>query len=127
MVHKCGFCRFKDVDLVEQVHNFGFSSIHTYGSNIRLIRLFINYAKPRKSRLNEHESVMGGQAIISRLSLYLPLYLACNSLIARLYIKKLHPSAWMCWPLSVKKLNFYANKSWIIGHISTLANQHNPN
>ena len=34
------FHRFKDMDLVEQVHIFGLSNIHTYGSNISLIRLF---------------------------------------------------------------------------------------
>ena len=44
------FRRFKDMDLVEQVHNFGLSNIHTYGSNISLIRLLsliFNYAKPQ--------------------------------------------------------------------------------
>ena len=38
------------MDLVEQIHIFGLSNIHTYGSNISLIRLFnliFNYAKPR--------------------------------------------------------------------------------
>ena len=38
------------MDLVEQVHIFGLSNIHTYGSNISLIRLFsliFNYAKLR--------------------------------------------------------------------------------
>ena len=41
---------FKDMDLAEQVHVFGLSNIHAYGSNISLIRLFsliFNYAKPR--------------------------------------------------------------------------------
>ena len=44
------FYRFKDIDLVEQVHIFGLSNIHTFKSNISLIRLFsliFNYAKPR--------------------------------------------------------------------------------
>ena len=44
------FYRFKDMDLVEQVHIFGLSNIHTEGSNSSLIRLFsliFNYAKPR--------------------------------------------------------------------------------
>ena len=38
------------MDLVEQVHTFGLSNIHTFGPNISLIRLFslIFYnAKPR--------------------------------------------------------------------------------
>ena len=45
------FHRFNEMDLVEQVHFFGLSNIHTYGSNISLISLFslmLNYAKPRK-------------------------------------------------------------------------------
>ena len=44
------FYKFKDLDFVEQVHIFGLSNIHIYGSNISLIRLFsliFNYAKPR--------------------------------------------------------------------------------
>ena len=44
------FRRFKGTDLLEQVHIFGLSNIHTYGSNTSLIRLFsliFNYAKPR--------------------------------------------------------------------------------
>ena len=38
------------MDFVDQVHIFGLTSIHTYGSNIKLIRLFsliFNYAKPQ--------------------------------------------------------------------------------
>ena len=41
---------FKDMDLVEQVHIFGLTNIHTFGPNISLIRRFslmLNYAKPR--------------------------------------------------------------------------------
>ena len=44
---KLAFYRF---NLVEQVHIFGLSNIHTYGYNISLIRLvslIFNYAKPR--------------------------------------------------------------------------------
>ena len=44
------FYWFKDMDLVEQVHIFGLSNIHTHGSNIRLNRVFspiFNDAKPR--------------------------------------------------------------------------------
>ena len=40
------------MDLVEQVHKFDLSNIHTCGSNISLIMLFsliFNYAKPRLS------------------------------------------------------------------------------
>ena len=36
--------------IVEQVHIFGFTNIHTFGPNISLIKLFsliLNYAKPR--------------------------------------------------------------------------------
>ena len=38
------------MDLVEQIHIFGLTNIHTFGPNISLIRLFslmLNYAKPR--------------------------------------------------------------------------------
>ena len=38
------------MDFVEQVHLFGFSNIHTFESNISLIRLFsliFNYSKLR--------------------------------------------------------------------------------
>ena len=44
------FHRFKDMDLVEQVHNFGLTNIHAFGPIINLIRLFslmLNCAKPR--------------------------------------------------------------------------------
>ena len=44
------FHRFKDMDLVEQVHIFGLSNIHTFGPNVSQIRLFslmLNYAKPQ--------------------------------------------------------------------------------
>ena len=44
------FRRFKVMDLVEQVHIFGLTNIHTFGHNISLIRLFslmLNYAKAR--------------------------------------------------------------------------------
>ena len=44
------FRGFKDMDLVKQVHIFGLSNMHIYGSNISLISLFsliFNYAKPR--------------------------------------------------------------------------------
>ena len=44
------FHGFKDMDLVEQVHILGLTNIHTFGSNIRQIRLvslMLNYAKPR--------------------------------------------------------------------------------
>ena len=37
------------MDFIEQVHFFGLSNIHTFGPNIRLIRLFslmLNYANP---------------------------------------------------------------------------------
>ena len=37
------------MDFVEQVRNFGFWNVHTFESNISLIRLFslmFNYAKP---------------------------------------------------------------------------------
>ena len=41
---------FKGMNLVDQVHIFGLSNIHTFGPNISLIRLFslmLNYAKPQ--------------------------------------------------------------------------------
>ena len=44
------FRGFKGMDLFEQVHIFDLSNLHTYGSNISLIKLFsliFNYAKPR--------------------------------------------------------------------------------
>ena len=41
MVHNVSFQRFQDMDLVEQVHNFGLSNIHLFNSNISLI---FNYA-----------------------------------------------------------------------------------
>ena len=43
------FIRFKDMELVEQVHVFGFTNIHTFEPNSSLIRLFsliFNYANP---------------------------------------------------------------------------------
>ena len=45
-----GVHRFKDTGLVEQVHIFGFTNIHTFEPNISLIRLFslkLNAAKPQ--------------------------------------------------------------------------------
>ena len=45
------FRKFKDmVGLVEQIHIFGLTDIHTFGSIMSLIRpfsLMLNYAKPR--------------------------------------------------------------------------------
>ena len=44
------FHRFKDMDLIEEVHIFGLSDINNFELNITLIRLFsliINCAKPR--------------------------------------------------------------------------------
>ena len=44
------FQRFKVMDLVELIHIFGLTNIHTFGPKISLIRLFslmFNYAKPR--------------------------------------------------------------------------------
>ena len=38
------------MDLVEQIHIFGLTNIHTFGPNISLLRLFnlmLNYEKPR--------------------------------------------------------------------------------
>ena len=38
------------MDLVEQVHTFGLTNIHTFGPNFSLIKLFslmLNYAKPQ--------------------------------------------------------------------------------
>ena len=46
------FHKDKDMDLVEQLHIFGLSNTHSYGSDISLIGLFsliFNYAKPRLS------------------------------------------------------------------------------
>ena len=40
--------RFKGMDIVEQMHVFGFTNIHTFEPNISLTRLFglfFNYAK----------------------------------------------------------------------------------
>ena len=56
------------MDLVGQVYIFGLSNIHSYRSNISLIRLFsliFNYAKPRLSsvfgiNLNESCTLSGG-------------------------------------------------------------------
>ena len=41
------------MDLVEQVHIFGFSNIHTFGPNIGLNSLMLNYAKHRMSNLKK--------------------------------------------------------------------------
>ena len=44
------FHRLKEMDPVEQFHNFGLTNIHTFGPNISQIGLFslrLNYAKPR--------------------------------------------------------------------------------
>ena len=44
------FHRFKDMDLVKQVHVFGLSNVHTFEINDSLISLFsliFNNAKPR--------------------------------------------------------------------------------
>ena len=38
------------MDLVEQIHIFGLTNIHTFGANVSLIRLFkliFNYTKPQ--------------------------------------------------------------------------------
>ena len=51
------FQRLKDMDLIEQVHIFGFTNIHTFGPNISLIRLFslmLNCAKPRLSSYSSY-------------------------------------------------------------------------
>ena len=48
--------RFKDMDLVEQVHIFGLTNIH----NISLMRLFsqmLNYAKPRIMKKKQQDGL----------------------------------------------------------------------
>ena len=48
------FHRFKDMDLVEQIHIFGLSNILTFETNISLIglfRLIFNNAKPQMMRI----------------------------------------------------------------------------
>ena len=35
------------MNFIEQVHIFGLTNIHTFGPNISLISLMVNYAKPR--------------------------------------------------------------------------------
>ena len=54
------------MDLVEQVHIFGLANIHTFGPNIKLIRLFtlmFNYAKPPIDNPNmEHAWHTNGQS-----------------------------------------------------------------
>ena len=43
-------CETKNMDLFNKVHIFEPMKVHTFGPNIRLIRLFslmLNYAKPR--------------------------------------------------------------------------------
>ena len=55
------FHGLKVMDLVEQVHIFGLTNIHTFEPNINLIRLFslkLNYAKPRmlqESNVMKHQ------------------------------------------------------------------------
>ena len=44
-------CETKNMDLFNKVHNSEPMKVHTFGPNIRLVRLFSlmsNYAKPRK-------------------------------------------------------------------------------
>ena len=55
------FHMFKDMDLVEQIHIFGVSNIHTFElliSQMRLFGVIFNYTEPLMYYLNEKFSFL---------------------------------------------------------------------